>query len=113
MDEAADVSGVSCGPVSWVYTLEVSITELKSVSRVVACETRFEKGLEKDATANEDGWGVMLSRVEFLGETWGDEREIERWEAVSPSSSSVLKYSPWTSPSSLSGGGGRAVAMQS
>lgn len=78
MDEAADVSGVSCGPVSWVYTLEVSIAELKSVSMVVACETRFENEFEKEATANVDGWGVTLSRVEFLGETWGDEREIER-----------------------------------
>ena len=112
MDEAADVSGVSCGPVSWVYTLEVSIAEMESVSSVVARETRFENGFEKDGTAYADGWGVTSSRVEFLGESWGDSREIERCDAVSPSSSSLLKYSPWTSPSSASSGG-RAVAMQS
>jgi hypothetical protein len=77
-DGAADVFGLSAAPISWVYMLESSGSELRSVSSVYGLEARFEK------VSNLDGFWT-----EFLGETAGEDKEIERWDAVSPSSSSL------------------------
>jgi hypothetical protein len=85
----AEVLGVSCGPVSRVYRLSSSTSELKSVSNVVACDTRFEERLDKAPIAEEEGRGVRSSSKmeESLVERGEEERDIERCEAVSPSSS--------------------------
>ena len=88
-DGGAEVLGVSCGPVSRVYRLSSSTSELKSVSNVAACDARFEGRPDNAAIAEEEGWGVMSSSrmEESLVDRGDEESEIERCEAVSPSSS--------------------------
>ena len=76
--------GLSSGPRSLVYRLTPSASELRSVSTVYGCDSRFERlSVSCGGGEIEIGW-----RVECRGESAGDEREIERSDAVSASSSS-------------------------